>query len=236
MPKKKPGKRFPPCPFPEGGVPVRSKEGNYWRRRRGSLKPADLNSSFLKNAEAAKIASPAAKRLVLKLYPFLRGLFPGRLIARLSGRFIKSLYQHEVIQFSLLDQFDFQQEFPFDKLVKADYRLSIEKNVAKLAIPVYTDSIERLNTLVTDYYFEMILLYGDITKDRGLRIESVESSLYSYKYKGKTTCNLELVLPAANKPWMILLKINSHEGNEVAAHGKHYGLKVIRVKDDDISS
>jgi len=231
MPKKKkrPGRRFPPCPFPEGGIPVSSKEGNYWKRKRGTVKPAVLNASFSRNAEAAKIVSPAAKRLVSKLYPYLQGLFPGRLIARLSGKFFQSFNKTGSIHFDLLDLFDFQPDWPFEDLCKANYTLTIADGTARLQIPIGRATMVALNNLVSGYYFELILLYGDVTKERSLRVESVESPLYDYNFKGNTKCQLELILPGGGKPWMLLLKVNSQEGNQMAAHGKHYGLKVIRV-------
>jgi hypothetical protein len=85
--------------------------------------------------------------------------------------------------------------------------------------------MKALNTLVTGYYFEVILLYGDVHRERGLEIISAESKLYSYCVEKTDLC--VLTLPVPREEWCLFLKISSLEGNELAVNTKHYRMKVI---------
>lgn len=72
----------------------------------------------------SKVASPAAKRIVQKLRPFLRELNTGRLTAKLAGALIKAINQHGQPDFSFLKGFDFQQPH-LDKLLYAQLQLTV---------------------------------------------------------------------------------------------------------------
>jgi hypothetical protein len=77
-------------------------------------------------------------------------------------------------------------------------------------------------------------MYEDVSKKRGFEIESDPSKLYDFNDKG--SCVLRLELPVWNLPWMVLLKVSCMEGNELALHPRHYGLKVVKVSEVDILS
>jgi hypothetical protein len=98
-----------------------------------------------------------------------------------------------------------------------------------VTIPVDAHTVKKLSTLVTAYYFELILLYGDPSLTNGLRIDSDTSPLYSLNRKEATVCRLSLDLPHKKVPWMLILKISCHEGDSLALHCRHYGMKVIRT-------
>ena len=86
-----------------------------------------------------------------------------------------------------------------------------------------------MNNLVTDYYFELILLYGDAGKENGLRTESEDSDVYEIKKDNTPDCKLRMVLP--EQPWIALLKVNCIEGNELAGSPKLYGMKVVEGRE-----
>jgi hypothetical protein len=89
--------------------------------------------------------------------------------------------------------------------------------------------MEPKSGLVTDYYFEAILLYGDVTKENGLRIDSVISPLYPFKKTPETTCVLTLQLSGTTFPWMVLLKASCQEKDQPSVHYKHFGMQVVMV-------
>jgi len=74
-----------------------------------------------------------------------------------------------------------------------------------------------------------VLLYGDVTHDGALRTDDISSALYSFAQVAPDNTELVLPLPDNNAPWLLLLKINCLEGNELAAHPKHYAMKVVKV-------
>jgi hypothetical protein len=218
----------PPCPDPEKYIWVKTKEGAYWRRKRGTVTNAKLNTVFANNVRNSKVASPAAKRIVLKLRPFLHDLNTGRLTAKLAGALIKSINQNGQPDFSFLRKFEFQQP-PLGKLLTAQMDISRHNDEIRITIPIYEYTMEPKNAIVTDYYFEAILLYGDVTEDNGLRIDSVISPLYPYKNIMESNCVLALQLPKTSFPWMVILKASSLEGNEPAVHPRNYGMRVVMV-------
>lgn len=219
-----------PCPDPEKYILVQTKEGAFWRRKRGTVTRAALNLVFTKNVSNSKVASPAAKRIVQKLRPFLRGLDAGRLTARLAGALIKTMNAKGQIDFSLLKGFEIQKHPPLDSLLKAQIHITRQSDEIKITFAVneYTMELPK-KSIATDYYFEGIILYGDVTTDNGLRIDSTISPLYSFTNTGDHLCELTLQLPSRDVPWMVLFKASCQEGNELAVHNRHYGMKVVEV-------
>jgi hypothetical protein len=226
MPRKK-RKPVPPCPDPGLFTLVELEERYIWKRKRGSVSPALLNDSLSKNASLTKITNAASRRIFTRLEPFLRGLDKGYAQACVSGRLKKSMNARGKMDFHFLEGFDFQQKHPLEQLLLQPVSVVITKGEVVLTVPVGKYAIKRNSQLVTGYYFEAILLYGDVSKERGVHIDSVESKLYDFNDKG--SCVLRLELPVRKVPWMVLLKVSCVEGNELAVHPKHYGLKVVKV-------
>lgn len=134
------------------------------------------------------------------------------------------------MQLKYLKGIELQRDHPLDGLLQCDYRVTITKKNVRIEIPVGGDSVKPQNTLVTGYYFEGMLLYGDVCKEKGLETMSTESKLYSYYGERKQICVLSLPLP--EEDWCLLLKISSLEGKELAVHTKHYRMKVIAACED----
>ena len=219
----------PPPADGHGYVLVHTKEGPYWRKKRGSVKKAELNEAFQKNAEATALASPAAKRIRGKLKEFFKGLDTGRFIANISAKLKKTYITTGAWNFSLLEGYDLQPDHPLTELFRGNYYIIEKKGEVTIHIPIGKETVKRHNSLVTDYYFDLIILYGDPSKKNDLRIESETSKLYPTHRELKTECNLSLSLPAKKTPWMILLKLSCLEGNAPASHPRHYGMKVVQV-------
>jgi hypothetical protein len=226
MPKR------PPCPGDaEDYVWVESTETPHWRRKRGTVFKASLNSAFEVSSERMKIASPAAKRVRRALTPYMRGLAPGRLNNRICNAFRRGLKEEGKLSLSWLKGLEIQRKYPLDGMLDCDFSFQVLEKRLRIEIPVDWSSVKPLNPLVTDYYFEAVLLYGDVNKERGLETDSVESPLYPMYTNSESVCVLELERPEGD--WCVLLKINSHEGNEMAVHPKHYRMKVIGVCGDE---
>ncbi|MGZ3951002.1 MAG: hypothetical protein ACXVBZ_06375 [Flavisolibacter sp.] len=222
MPKR------PPCPGdPEDYVWVESGETPHWRRKRGSLKKASLNSAFKNANDSTKIVAPAAKRVRNALAPYMRGLRPGRLQNRISSAFRKSLKEKGQLGLGCLKDVEIQRDYPLDSLVVCQYEVSVGEEDLKIKIPIDWSSVKQFNNLVTNYYFEAIVLWGDVNSGERFKTDSVESALYSIRTEKESVCVLELEKPADD--WCLLLKVTSHEGDQMAAHTKHYRMKVVEV-------
>lgn len=215
----------PPNPRPGSYILVVTKEGSYWRLKRGTIKKATVNAAYAESIARMKISAPAASRLVRKLQPYMNGLHTGRLNARISALFRKSLSEKGQLSLQYLNDFDFQKEHPLEHLLQEQIAATQTHHEVIITIPVHAGTIKKFNRLITDYYFELVLLYGNVAKDQGLRTESVESAVYAIAKDYKKPCTLRMVLP--DQPWIALLKVNSFEGNQPSVHPKLYGLKVV---------
>jgi len=228
--KKKPSRsRFPTKPPP--GDPkdytwIITKEGGYWRKKRGTVKPARLNASFQLNANTTRLTNDAAKKMVQRLRPFLEGLSTGRLTARIGGKLKKALAENKRIDFSFFWLFDVQAEYPLGELLRQRPTISINRKDAIIQIPIQNRTVVLPKRGATDYYFEAIWLCGDPTEDNALRVDSVTSPLFPLKNTVETTCELVLPLPD-KKPYMIFLKLSCVDGNGLATQSCFYGMQVI---------
>jgi hypothetical protein len=226
--RKRYKKRDPgPNPDPERYILVETKEGSYWRLKRGLNKPAVLNATLQQNADSMEVCSPIARRMVAILRKDLDGLNTGRMIARFTTLLKKAYHEKGIPDFSFFGDYDFQEVHPLEALLQVQYRCREKEGVVQVHIPIQRGGVKKHNQLVTEYYFDLVLLYGDPTKEDGLRVDSITSQPYSYALTEKSTCELSLPLPEKEQPWMLMLKVSSQEGNELAHHPRHYGMKVV---------
>jgi len=217
-----------PPPPPSGQyVWVKTREGGFWRMKRGSYRPATLNESYQKGSNAMKITAPAASRIVRRLQPYLSRLETGRLTVRISGKLRKALKEGGRLTFTYLKGMDMQPRHPLWKLLQAPAHVKVDAQEITVNIAVKEFTLKRHNGIVTDYYFELILLWGDAGSDQGLRVEEADSPVYRIEEDYSTECRLNLVLPPEGQPWMAMLKVSCIEGTELAVAPRNYGMKVI---------
>lgn len=206
---------------------VITKEGGYWRRKRGTVKKAKLNRAFKEGNYFMQLSAPATRRIMQKLKPYMDGLYTGRLNAKISGRLRMGLKETGKLSLRCLKGFELQQGHRFERLLQAQPDIQQTPHTLTVSIPIAAYTVKRINTLVTNYYFELVLLYGDVSKENGLRTESVDSDVYEIAKDYNLFCKLSMALPG--QEWIALLKVNSIEGNEPAMSHKLYGMKVVEA-------
>ena len=224
--KKKWGRRdIPYCADPENHVLVKTREGVHWRKKRRN---GTLNKHFATNADLSKITGPAASKVVQLLRPFLRGIDGGRLTLRISNALRKGLKEKKRLDLSALEGAEMQRDHPLHQLLLAPYRLLVEDWMFKIKIRIESNCVKKQNSLATHFYFEAVMVYGDVAAENGLRVESTGSRLYAFGEEPEEVCELSLPLLEEEVSWMVLLKVSCLEGNEMAHHPKHYGMKVVK--------
>ena len=223
-------KALPVCPDPALYIAVHTKEGSFWRRKRGSVKPIVLNNAFKATANNAAISGPIAKSICRKLQPFTEGLDTGRQTIAIINMLNKSLAKNSAVDYSFFINFDFQKRFPLVRLLEAGYRFDIKKDMLCVEIDLTFEPMKRHNKLATHYYFELILLYGNPAKENTLRVETEQSLLYSFTETYDTNCSMSLQMPK-QQPWMLILKASCMEDDLPAHHYKYYGMKVVGVSE-----
>lgn len=219
-------KNIPPCPDPDKYVLVVTKEGSFWRRKRGSVRRAALNEKLKGVADAMKVCSPAARRIAAKLRLFTNRLETGRLHSRIYGRLIKQFSKDGVAGLSCLEGMELQPRFPLEGLLKGEYTITVKDGLLKLHVPIRDHTIKRNSQLVSGYVFELVLIYGDCMEENSLRVETTTSEVFGID-ENVGECEIQMVLP--EKEWMVLLKVSCVEGKEMAKSARGYGMKVILV-------
>lgn len=218
-----------PNPDPERYILVRTKERWYWRLKRGLGGPAPLNDSFRRNADTTSACNRAAKRIVDRLKATTGGLKTGRIGVRFSGRLKKALNRLGRMDYHFFEGYDLQDAYPMNKLLNAPCRVAARQEGVELSIRIAKHTLKRKSALVSHYYFEAVLVWGDPGVEGGLRVDSVTSALYPIGAEEQDLCLLSLDLPQRGVPWMVLLKVSCLEGDELAVHPRHYGMRVIKV-------
>jgi hypothetical protein len=226
--KKKKSYPPPPPPDPENWQLIETKEGNkFWRRKRGTVKKAKLNEAFKRNIKLNNLVSPAATEIRKKLLPYLEKMETGRFIAKVSGRLRKMYKDKGRLDLQAMNGYDLQPYFPLNELLKTSYQSSIKNEEVILEIQLYKGIIGRTNKIITGYWFEAILLYGDLANPKTLRTDSERSLTYDINLQKKDTCILSVMLPSKKTSWILILKAGCDEDGKPAYYARHYGMKVI---------
>jgi hypothetical protein len=219
---------IPPCPDPARYVLVKTREGNFWRLKRGlGEKGAELNSSYAKSADAMSVTAPAAKQLVNKLRPYLDRMVTGRITVNFSALLRKAFNRNGTLGYENFMGYDFQREYPMDKLLTGGFEVKNQKDEVEILIPIEEYTVKQHGQLVTHYFFELIMLSGDCSVEHSVRIESESSDVFTINSKKDGGCRLSL--PIVRKPWFAVLKVSCIEGNEMAMSPRNYGMKVVAV-------
>lgn len=209
---------------------VEPKDGKpYWRRKRGTVKKAKLNEAFKKNVRLTKLASPAATEIRKKLLPFLENIDTGRFVAKVSGRLRKMYKEKGRLDLQAMNGYEMQPYRPFGKLTTAKCFSSVKGNEITTEITFFEAPRDRRNTLIDGFYFELILLYGDLEKPGTLRVDSEKSPMYDMNVKKNTTCKIALYLPSRKTSWVLFLKLSCWEKDRPAINSRHHGMKVIQT-------
>lgn len=233
MPKKK--KKFnpkvPPCPGdPEKYTLVRGKYGYYWRRNRGTVKPAILNEVLSRSAAITSKTNRAAKHMMSLLSVFTQQMSLGMSTTEVGGAFKRAYLQDGRMDFRFMHEITFQgKEYPIHKLFKGSVYPKIERGSIQLQIDVGGPNVTPPSRHAVGYRLTGILLYGDPSKDHGIRIETEESETYSFTEKKEIDCKLSLVLPAKNRPWMVLLHIGCKMNDSLPAGPRYHAMWVVKA-------
>lgn len=213
-------------PDPERFELVRCKEGDYYRRKRA---PGPMNEGMQRSAEQTRVCSPAARRLVGRLRPWLEGLSTGRVTVGFAGRLKKPLNRAGRMDYRFFEDYDLQDPYPLAGLLDAPYRVEVREGSVEIGLDITRHTLKLKNTLVSHYFLEAVLVWGDPGVEGGLRVDSATSPLYPAGAGTGERCRLSLELPEGGAPWMVLLKVSSLEGHELAVHPRHYGMRVVKV-------
>ncbi|AXY73433.1 hypothetical protein D3H65_05330 [Paraflavitalea soli] len=230
MPKKRKfNSTIPPCPDPDKYVLVRGKYRYFWRRNRGTVKPAVLNEVLARSAAITVQTNNAAKQMMALLSVFTQKMDLGMTTTRVAGAFKKAYLESGKMDFRHMDKVVFQEDYPIYKLFTGHIHQQMVRGSLQLSVGVGSLNVHRPSTKAESYQLHAILLSGDPSKARGIRIETDESRTYSYKEQGQIECKLSLVLPAKNRPWMVLLYLGTKLNVPLNAGPRYQAMMVVRT-------
>ena len=213
-------------PNPHIWIDVKTKEG-WYRKQKPKVKPK-LNAIMQQHADAQAVTMPATKRILDRLQEWTRGFELGRINATINSRLKRSYLEDGKISFKYLLGLDLQPKRTLRRLLDA---IPYAKVTDEIAIKVWgsNETIRVQRSIYTDYYYELIMVWGDPMKEKGLRVDSVESPVYPKEIEEPKTYLLKIEVPTTKQPWMALLRVACMEGNEMAYHPRHYAMKVMAV-------
>lgn len=226
-------KPIPPCPDPELYILVNAPSGYYWRKKRGTVKPAKLNKVLAAYAEHSKVSMPAAQRLLQMLSPFTGDFHLNGSVQRFAPLFTKALITEGSMSWSFFTDLEINYLYPLDRRLKTDYRVNVNKSSINVEIPLSSQMVKvDRNSNVTGFVFELVVISGDPAKKNSLRSENDLSPGYpllSYDIYNKkpATCKLSVQL-RPYKPYIAMLKVACLEG-ETPYGPKHQSMKVVAV-------
>ena len=162
-------------------------------------------------------------------------MHPGRLLARINARLIKNINDKGKIDFTGLQGLEIQRKRPLSKFYTCQYLVSRQKNELCMTITADQDQINlKPEPYITGFFFELVIVYGDPSDIKKLRVDSEMSDVYPITAhrdnKPVKKCRLSLQLPSKNLPWMMLLKFSLFEHGEAPAQNKNFhAMAVVRT-------
>lgn len=228
--KKKFNGKIPPCPDPNLFTLVKSKYGYYWRRNRGTVKPAVLNDVLQKSAAITATANRASKQVMDLLAVYTQRMSLGTASSRISGAFKKSYLEKGKIDFSYLPGIQFQEDYRIDRLYSGMVTSAIEKGTIHIRVGYGQATIKQHIKRNECYQFTAIMLYGDPMKERGIKIETDETPIFYFKdHPVHEYCYLSLILPAKKRPWIVLIHLACKMEKRIYAGSKYHAMWVVTV-------
>jgi hypothetical protein len=219
-------RKAPPCPDPDSYILVRGKKGMFWRRKRGTVKKAELNETLQRNAGMLKICAAISRRTRARLSYYLTRLEPGRLHNRICTLMQRQLKEIGRAGLQCLQGLEFQERFAMELLLTGYYNVAVKDGMLEVRIPIEEYTVNRNSGIVTGYFFQLIMVYGDCMEEYGLKVEEETSEAYGIGQRAGE-CRMMMVLP--EKEWAVILKVSCIEGNELAKAPRNYGMKVVGV-------
>jgi hypothetical protein len=230
MPK---GKRYtkrelPPNPDPERYIVVKTRDRLYhYRLKRGSIKPAFLNGAFLQNQQLTSLLSPAAKKVRTALWPYTENMKTPKLHNQLLTGLKKYYKEFHQPGFKYLRGLNLQHQYPLDKLLHAQINKTTEAGNFIISFLLNDLNFPKVGPLLTDYYFEAVLLFGDILGEEPMQELSQRSELFSFSEPPNQLYTFSFQLP--HQSWMLLLKAACFERDQKATNPKYYGMQIIET-------
>jgi hypothetical protein len=101
-----------------------------------------------------------------KLAFFTQRMELQRVSVKIAGAFKKSCLKTGKMDYSLLEDLDFQEEHPFSNLIKGHISKTIVNDSIYLRIHVGKACFKKLTNMVTGYELHAIMLFGDPAKEK----------------------------------------------------------------------
>ena len=224
--------KLPPCPDPERYSLVRTKEGEFWRLKRGLKKPAIINNKLRENSELVKKTSSAGSRIYGILHPFLADLDLQRIFNKMITLLRKGFRTDGRLDVSVLRDLDLQKDYPLRKLIRGGFQWQHDREHHvfrfRIAIPERNGALLRKNKLMSSYRFIIILVHGNPEQEGAMKLKSVKSEDYTFAGTGVASeCLLELPYTPEPGQWLFCLRAEALEEGRVAAHPKSKGLLIL---------
>lgn len=146
-------------PDPSRFEDVRTKAG--WYRRRIRKKGSEINAVLQKNADRMGDTLKAAKRIIDRLEPWVRGLELATLRMKISAKLRQRMTAEGKTDFLFMKDMDIQPWRTLGALLRAPYNVRVSKDEVVIKIDLRGQNLELKQSIATDFYFEAVILWGN---------------------------------------------------------------------------
>jgi hypothetical protein len=217
-------------PPPDGWVLVKSNAyGEHYRRKRGSIKPAELNDALkLSNALMAD-ADVYAKAIKDALDPFREKFEDGTMWSRLVKLFKKQLKKNGRVELKALEEFECHKRFHLRRILHRQLSVSMSDQNNTLEVEAMTyGALKARWEKADDYRQILIVVFYDTKLDAKVSSDTVILPL------GKTKRNVQkvsLAIPDQSVTAIITLRCDFWRNEGTAGGNSRRGMEILQVVD-----
>ncbi len=222
--------KIPPCPgHPSSYTLYKTRKGYRWQAKRGTYTKVKINSALEANTRHMTIGTRLASAIVTVLAYFISDFNRDGLQGDITGRLMRELNSGKGLRLKSLVGTELNFNYPLASLLiprpVVTSKLSPRKLRITIKLPDMQPAVKVHNRLFTGYRFIAVLVYGDLQSK-----EVQQLSTCSPTYTGEEPeqdCVLELDYSHLSGNYLLCLRVESFEGNELAAHYKTRAMQIL---------
>lgn len=212
----------------DGMVNVNSKAyGVHQRRKRGTVKPADVNDSFKAASRMLLTGSRLARLVKNAIDPYRKPIYDGTLWSRMLSQFYRQAKQSGQLDFRAIEGLEMNREHPLVNIM--NFRMASSTDMARTMLHVmfnriqfhFPPSIQGIENAV----LEPVVLFVDVT---GTSVHAAASPPVSLTL-AENQCAFAIGIPENTATVMICLMCKAVVHGQPTNDAGGMGMKIVSV-------
>jgi len=217
-------------PPPEGWVLVKSDAyGDHYRRKRGTVKPVELNDALKLSNKLMADADVYAKAIKDALDPFREKFEDGTMWSRLVKLFKRQLKKNGRVELKALEEFECHKKFHLRRILHRQLSVSVSDQNKTLEVEAMTyGALKARWEKAEDYRQILIVVFYDAKLDANVFSDTVILPL------GKSKRNVQkvsLAIPDQSVTALIALRCDFWHNEGPAGGNSRRGMEILQIVD-----